>query len=46
MSDYTLKDVEGDELVIEEQYVDTPEGWKDLEKIKTREIRVPVPAAG
>lgn len=46
LSDYTLKDVEGDEIVIEEQYVDTPEDWKDLEKIKTREIRVPVPAAG
>ena len=37
----------GDEdIEIAEEYVESPEDWGDDEKIKEREIKVPVPAAG
>lgn len=45
LSNYILKAVEGDTVIIEEDYVDTPKDWQDM-KIKTREIRLPLPAAG
>lgn len=46
VSNYMLLAVEEDVIVIEESYVDAPEDWTEIEKRRTREIRVPVPAAG
>lgn len=46
LSNFILKAVEGLVIVIEEEYVDAVEDWQDFGKIKTREIRVPIPAAG
>lgn len=46
LSNFILQAVDGTEIVIEEQYVDAVEDWKDFGKVKSREIRVPIPAAG
>jgi hypothetical protein len=37
---------DGEKIVISEEYVKSPKDWADEEKVKTREITVPVPAAG
>ncbi len=46
LSNFILKAVDGGEIVIEEQYVDAVEDWQDFGKVKSREIRVSIPAAG
>jgi hypothetical protein len=40
--------ISGDDekIVLSEEYVKTPKDWADEDKVKTREITVPVPAAG
>ncbi len=45
-ANYVLSGVDGDEIVITESYVKSPKDWKDMEMVREREIRVPVPAAG
>jgi hypothetical protein len=37
---------DGGDIVLSEEYVESPEDWGDEDKVKTREISVPVPAAG
>lgn len=46
LSSFILKAVEGNKIIIEEEYVDTPKDWENMEKRKIRKIRVPIPAAG
>jgi len=37
---------DGEKVLITETSVKSPKDWKDETKIKEREIKVPVPAAG
>jgi hypothetical protein len=37
---------DGENIVLSEEYVKSPKDWADEDKVKTREVTVPVPAAG
>lgn len=46
LSNFILKAVEDTMIVMEEQYVDAVADWQDFDKVKSREIRVPISPAG
>jgi len=45
-SDFILMSLSEDGVVVLEEYVDSPDDWADPENSKTRELSVPLPAAG
>ena len=46
-SDYNFMGIkEGGEVLVLEEYVDSPKDWADPDKPKSRELSVPLPAAG
>jgi hypothetical protein len=43
---FAFAGISGDDIVISENYVKSPDDWADDEKVEMRKIKVPVPAAG